>query len=609
MPFADIQSFAAALERAGELKRVRIEVDPELEITEIATRVIKEEGPALLFERVKGSPYPLLINIFGNRRRIELALGREPGAIGRELIGLVERLNPPSLKGLWTSRGAARRLLAGRLRPVRRAPCQEVVEAPDLGALPALKCWPGDGGRFITFPLVLTRSPLTGRSNLGIYRMHLFDERSTGMHWQLQKGGGFHYHEAESRGQALEVAAVLGGDPALMIAAVLPLPEGLEELLFAGILRGGPTPMVPARTLAMRVPASAEIVLEGRVLPGERAPEGPFGDHFGHYSNAAPFPVFRVQALTRRRRPIYPAAVVGMPYHEDRYLGDAAQEFLNPFLKLVQPEIEDLWAYYEAGFVNLVVASVRSRYAKEPLKTALGLFGNGQLSLTKCVILVGPGVDPRDFGAVLREVRRNFRAESDLLLLPRVPFDTLDFTSFTMHLGSKMALDATPKDLTPWPPSPRGKGGEGSGSSVRGELVEPQWRNGVDIKRLAPEATEWHVWEDCLLAVKLPTAPPQSRETLLRLARDPALAGVKLVAAISPDVDLRDRVSLIWGIFTRFDPARDVLFPEMRLEGAAPVYRGPLCIDATFKPGYPAPLVMDPDVVARVDKRWGEYWR
>ncbi len=597
MAFADLQSFVAALERQGELKRVRAEVDPELEITEIATRVVREEGPALLFERVKGSPYPLAINLLGSRRRIEMALGREPAAIGRELIAFVERLNPPSLGKLWAMRSTVRRLLAGRLRTVRRAPCQEVVEGPALGTLPVLKCWPGDGGRFLTLPLVLTRSPVTGRSNLGIYRMHVYDERSTGMHWQLQKGGGFHYHEAESQGQALEVAAVLGGDPALIIAAVLPLPEGLEELVFAGILRGKPTPMVQARTLSMHLPASAEIVLEGRVFPGARALEGPFGDHFGHYSNAAPFPVFRIQAVTRRRNPIYPAAVVGLPPQEDRYLGDAAQEFLNPFIKLVQPEIEDLWAYYEAGFVNLVVASVRSRYAKEPLKTALGLFGNGQLSLTKCVVLVGPGVDPRDWRAVLREVRQHFRPESDFLLLPRVPLDTLDFTSFTMHLGSKMALDATPKDLTPWLPSLRGKG---ENSVVEGVL---------DLKRLAPEALGWRLWEDALLAVQLDTRPPQTSDILLRLARAPELAGVKLIAGVSPDVRLDDRVSLIWGIFTRFDPARDVRFPEMRMEGAAPVYRGPLCIDAMFKPGYPEPLKMDPDVVKRVDERWKEYFK
>lgn len=609
MPFTDLQQFAACLERHGELKRVRVEVDPELEITEIATRVVQEEGPALLFERVKDSQYPLLINVLGSRKRIEMALGREPGAIGEEIITFVERLSPPSLRALWSLRGTARRLLAGRLKPVRRGVCQEVVEGPDLRALPVLKCWPDDGGRFITFPLVLTRSPIAGRSNLAVYRMHVFDERSTGMHWQLQKGGGFHYYEAESRGQPLEVAAVLGGDPALLIAAVLPLPEGLEELIVAGILRGKPTPMVQAKTLSMRVPANAEFVLEGRVYPGERAPEGPFGDHFGHYSHAAPFPVFRIQVVTRRRRPIYPAAVVGKPPQEDRYLGDASQEFLRPFIRLVQPEVEDLWAYYEAGFVNLVVASVRSRYAKEPLKTALGLFGNGQLSLTKCIILVGSGVDPRDFDAVLREVGHHFRAESDFLLLPRVPLDTLDFTSFQMHLGSKMALDATPKDTRGLGWSVRSNLGDGDSVDVARSAYSAPIAGrveDVDIKRLAPEVIEWRLWRGALLAVKVRSG---AREALSRLAGAEELRGVKMMAAVSTDVDLQDRVSLLWGVFTRFDPARDVFFPEMRIEGPAPVYRGPMAIDATFKPGYPDPLVMDPEVVKKVDRRWNEYWK
>jgi UbiD family decarboxylase len=458
------------------------------------------------------------------------------------------------------------------------------VEPPDLSTLPVIKCWPDDGGRFLTLPLVVTRSPGTGLSNLGIYRMQVFDNASTGMHWQIQKGGGFHYHEAEALDQPLEVAAVLGGDPALLLSAMLPLPEAMEELIFAGILRGKPTKMVKARTLSMSVPANAEFVLEGVVHPGVRRTEGPFGDHFGHYSNEAPFPVFNLNAVTRRKDPVYPAAVVGKPPQEDRYMGDAVQEFLNPFVKLVRAEVQDLWAYFEAGFHNLLVVSVKTRYNKEPMKTALGLFGEGQLSLTKCIILVGPNVNPRDFGAVLREVARNFAPEKDFLLVPRAPLDTLDFTSYQMHLGSKMALDATPKE----------------------DPVTPATGvEGVDIKRLAPEVIESRLVDGTLLVVKVSSG---GRQVMERLARADALSGVKMMAAVSEDVDLNDQTSLLWGIFTRFDPARDVFFPDMGMEGAAPVYRGPLAIDATFKPGYPAPLVMDPDIIERVDRRWDEYW-
>lgn len=583
MAYRDLREFISALEREGEIRRVQVEVDPQLEITEIATRLAREKGPALLFERVKGSPYPLVINQLATARRIEVALGRHPAAVGVDLVNLVERLNPPSLREIWKSRGLLWKLgRASRKKVVRTGVSQEVVEAPDLYELPALKCWPKDGGRFLTLPLVRTLAPSTGRSNLGVYRMQIYDRDKTGMHWQIQKGGGFHYAEAEAANEALEVAAILGGDPALQLAAILPLPESMEELLFAAILRGAPTPMTQAQSLRMTVPANAEFVLEGSVAPRLRQTEGPFGDHFGHYSHAAEFPVFRINVVTRRRDPIFPAAVVGKPPAEDTALGEAAQGFLGPFLKLVHPEVEGLRSYGETGFVNLVVASVKSRYHKEPLKVALGLFGDGQLSLTKCVLLVGPGVDPADFNAVLREIRENFDPRSDFLLLPRVPFDTLDFASFRMHEGSKMALDATPKvGRAPMPPP---------------ELPE--------MSDLGSEVTGVRLWEGCMLVVS--TRAP-GRNLATRLAKDPRMQQLKIVAVVSSDVDLNDRTDCLWGIFTRFDPARDVVFPSISIEGAAPVYEGPLVIDATWKEGYPDPLVMDPDVVAKVDRRWNEY--
>ena len=310
--------------------------------------------------------------------------------------------------------------------------------------------------------------------------------------------------------------------------------------------------------------------------------EGPFGDHFGHYSHAAEFPVFRVNVTTRRRSPVFPAAVVGKPPAEDTILGYAIQDFLNPFLKLLHPEVEDLHAYGETGFVNLAAASVKSRYHKEPLKVALGLFGTGQLSLTKCFVLVGPGVDPADFEAVLREIRANFDPRSDFLLLPRVPFDTLDFTSFRMHEGSKMAIDATPKrDREPSGPA-----------------------RPLDLDALGPGVAGARLWEDCMVMVK---TEGEGRPLAERLTADPRLADVKIAAVVSADVDLDDRTSALWGIFTRFDPARDVVFPSMHMEGAAPVYEGPLVIDASWKPGYPDPLEVDPGTAALLERRWDEY--
>ena len=589
MAYSDLQSFLAALERQGELRRIRVPVDPELEITEIYSRVVREQGAALLFERVQGSPYSLVINLFGSPRRVELALGAEPGAFGESVVKSIEQLNPPSLKALWRNRKLLLRLRAGRTTLSRRPLSQQVVERPgDLTQFPALKCWPHDGGRFLTWPLVLTRSPATGRSNLGVYRMQVYSPQTTGMHWQLGRGGGFHYAEAEECGEPLEAAVVLGGDPALMLASVLPLPEGLEELMASGLLRGKPTPMVPGKTIHGLVPASAEFVLEGAVPPHERATEGPFGDHFGHYSEAAPFPVFHLRAITRRRKPVFPAAVVGRPPQEERFWGEMAQQLLRPFVRLLHPEVTDLWAYEQAGFTNLLVVSVRKRYGKEPFKTALSLLGEGQLSLTKCLVLVDPDVAVRDFRAVLRAVRRNFNPESDFMLLSRVALDTLDFTSFTMPQGSRMVLDATTKE--------RAQPVEASGTQVL--RADPQ--------ALCPEIRRWRLLEDTLLAVQVEHS--SSREVLSRLVNAEELRDVKLVAAVSPDVDLDDDNALLWGIFLRFDPARDLLFTQATMTGVQPAYRGVMGIDATWKPSYPKVLTMDPEVVRTVDRRWKAYW-
>jgi len=454
MPFHDLQSYLGALEARGDLRRVAAEVDPVLEITEIATRMLREEGPALLFERVTGSPFPLAINFLASHRRIELVLGQEPAALGEALVGLWEAAQSLSPRRLLAQRRALGGLLAMRLRRVARAPVQDVVEPPDLSSLPVLQCWPGDAGRFITFGLVLTQHPDTGRRNLGVYRLQVRGPDTTGMHWQLQKGGGFHYRVAEEREQPLEVAVVLGGDPGLILAAVAPLPEGIDELLFSGLLRRQPLAMAAARSLRLLVPARAEFILEGEVRPRERAPEGPFGDHFGHYSESAPFPVFHVRLITRRARPVYPAAVVGKPPQEDRYLGEAVQMMLGPLLRVLHPELRGLWAYYEAGFVNFAVAAVAARYPKEALKTAFGLLGMGQFSLTKVLVLVNADVDPRDFRGVLRAIARHFDPTQDFTLLPRTAYDTLDFASFEMELGSKMVLDATTNATAPATPVP-----------------------------------------------------------------------------------------------------------------------------------------------------------
>jgi menaquinone biosynthesis decarboxylase len=578
-PLEDLPSFLAALETEGLLKRISVEVDPALEITEIVTRVVKTGGPALLFEKVKGSPYPLAINLFGTARRMEMALGRPPAEIGNELFRAAEDFFPPTPATLWRQRGLLMRATKMAPKRVPRGPATEVSETPNLDQFPILTCWPKDGGRFLTLPLVITQNP-AGKSNVGMYRLHTFDTTTTGMHMQIERGGGAHYAEWEALNKPMPVAVALGGDPISILSSILPLPENMDELAFASFLRGQPVRLVTLSN-GIKAPADAEFILEGHVPPEERRTEGPFGDHFGHYSHAAPYPVFHIKKVHRRKNPIYPATVVGIPPQEDKFMGNAVNDMLIPLLKAMRPELMDLWTYQEAGFHNLAVASVKQRYAKEGIKTALGLMGQGQMSLSKCVVLVDPSVNVRNFSEVLDAMRKNFDPAEDFILLPGTAQDTLDFTSFKMNLGSKMILDATG-----YTKGPERKPVPSQGPGPEGTILRS--------KNL----------RDSLLVVQV---KGEGRTVVERLVKDPALSGFALMAAVSSDVSLDDEERLIWGLFTRFDCARDLIPASAHMDGAWPKITGPLGIDATWKPGYPEPLVMSPEIITRVDSRWKEY--
>jgi len=589
MQFASYGDFARYLESIGELHRVRVEVDPYLEITEIATRALQERKPALLFENVKGSRFPLAINCLASEKRCELSLQKHPQQLGEELISFFMDAIPPKLSGISKHRRVLRRFLSSPSTVVSSPIVQQVVDTPDLDSLPILTCWPDDGGRFITLPQVVTNDPRTGKRNIGMYRMHVFDKQTTGMHWQIQKGGGFHYHQAEKFGKPLEIAVALGTDPALLLATIAALPENIDEAMFAGFLRGRRTRFAKGRTISTLVPADAEFILEGVVPPAERRMEGPFGDHFGHYSHAAEFPVFHIKTITRRTNAVYPAIVVGIPPMEDKFLGDATQQILGPLVKLIHSEVTDLWAYYEAGFHNLLVVAVDQRYAKEGMKTALGLMGTGQLSLTKCCILVSEGVDVRNFDAVMKEVRKNFDPHYDFVMIPRVPLDTLDFTSYSMNLGSKMIIDATAKSRT------------------ADKAVDPTLMERIShLKSLDQRILDLNLVHDTLLLVKVMGL---GMPLLEKLVRHTELAGVRMIAAVSDDVDIRNKESYIWGVFTRFDCERDLIFTEQKLVGISPIYKGTMGIDATWKEGYPKPLVMTDAVKKKVEERWESYWR
>jgi len=588
MKIYSLQDFIRYLDSNGELIRIKAEVDARLEVTEISIRALQEGMPALLFENVRGAKFPLAMNVLASDKRIELALGKHPDQLGEELITFMEEVMPPGPKVFFKHAGITRRIFSAPPRNTRRPTSQEVVISPDLNDIPVITSWPDDGGPFITLPQVFTYDPHDGKRNVGMYRMQVFDGRTTGMHWQIQKGGGFHYYQAKKLGREFEIAVALGTDPALLLATVAALPEGIDEVMFSGFLRGRRTRMVKGKSVGIKVPADAEFILEGTVHLTELRMEGPFGDHFGHYSHASKFPVFHISKITHRKNPIYPATVVGRPPMEDKYLGNATQQVLGPLIRLIHPEIRNLWAYYEAGFHNLLVVSVEERYQKEAMKTALSIMGEGQLSLTKCVVTVSEDVNPRDFNAVLKAIRENFDPTYDFIMIPKVPLDTLDFTSYKMNLGSKMIMDAT------------------RSGNADNRMKNPKSDIDRVINVIDNRISDWNLLGETLLVV---TVQGDGRDVVNKLIKSDELVGPKIVAAVSPDVDVHNQEQTIWGIFTRFDAERDIMFTEEKLVGISPLFKGKMGIDATWKSGYPAPLVMSEEIIKKVDERWDSYWK
>ena len=446
MAYRDLTEFVSVLEREGYLKRVNSEVDPVLEITEIADRMVKEGGPALLFERVKGSPYPVLINAFASYEQMRLALEVDDiDDIARRIEDLIKVPEMGSLVDKLKALPLLQEVNSVFPRRVRRGACQEVIEAePDLTQLPVLKCWPQDGGRFITLPLVITKDPDTGHQNVGMYRMQVYDARTTGMHWHPHKDGAHNYQKYLRQGRRIEVAVALGGDPALIYASTAPLPSMISEFLFAGFLRRRPVDLVKARTVDLEVPANAEFIIEGYVEPGELRREGPFGDHTGYYSLADDYPVFHVTAITRKANPIYPTTIVGKPPMEDCYLGKATERIFLPLLKLQVPEVVDMNLPLEGVFHNCAIVSIKKEYPGQAKKVMNALWGLGQMMYTKMIIVVDHSVDVHDMSTVLWKVFNNIDARRDVVI-NEGPLDALDHASPTPLYGAKMGIDATKK--------------------------------------------------------------------------------------------------------------------------------------------------------------------
>jgi 4-hydroxy-3-polyprenylbenzoate decarboxylase len=601
-PYRNLQEFITALDEAGELQRISAPVSRELEITQITDLASKSPGggKALLFERVEESPYPVLTNAFGSERRLGLALGVPHLEV---LAGRVRRfleIEPPK------SLADGLRLLPLGLdglrflpRTVKRAPCQEVVqvdEQVDLYQLPILKCWPQDGGPFVTLPVVITRSLETRRRNAGMYRLQIFDRRTTGMHWHIHKDGSHYFQEYRKRRMRMPVAVAIGTDPATTYAATAPLPRGIDEMLLAGFIRRAPVPMVRCLTVDLEVPAEAEFVLEGYVDPEELRLEGPFGDHTGYYSLVGEYPVFHVTAITHRKHPVYAATIVGRPPMEDCYLAKATERIFLPLLNAVLPEIRDYWLPWEGVFHNITVLSLEKEYPGHARRVMSALWGQGQMSFCKALVVLDAEVDLNSPETVLEALLDKLDLEADLYVSEGV-LDVLDHSAPNPLFGAKLGLDAT----TRLPGEKARHIPDNSAPTPSGTLIDQA------LPEISPALTGF----------RIPPLALKNRLVLLSFLKDgkltgcqvaddllnhPALMAFSILILYDADLNLGDASLLLWKVFNNVDPKRDIVRKGRRI-----------VLDATKKGpedghlrAWPDDIVMDPATVAKVERRAGE---
>ncbi|MBK8467198.1 MAG: UbiD family decarboxylase [Chloracidobacterium sp.] len=580
----NLRTFIESLRNEDEIVEITAEVDPYLEISEIHRRVIDSQGRALLFNNVKGSAFPVVTNLFGTNKRIDLAFGKKPLEFVRRAVEAAENLLPPKLNKLWEYRDLAFSALKFGTKATQNAPVLENRQsAVNLEKLPFLQLWHEDGGHFNTLPLVYTESPTDSKHNLGMYRMQRYDATSTGMHWQIGKGGGFHYFEAEKQNKTLPVTVFLGGAPAMILAAVAPLPEGLPELMLASLLADGKieTSANPLGADRHRLIAEAEFAICGHVQPHERRPEGPFGDHYGYYSLVHDYPVFHADAVFHRKDAIFPATVVGKPRQEDFFIGDYLQDLLSPLFPLVMPAVRDLWSYGETGFHSLAAAVVRERYAREALSAGFRILGEGQLTLTKFLLLTDTPLDLRDFRSLFEHILARADWQRDLFIFSQTAFDTLDYASGKINHGSKAIL-------------------MGLGKAKRELKREFHSELPSGIKHVKPFCG------GCLVVEG--ETYENDKDLADHIARSGNFDDWQVVVVHDDANYARSTEQFLWATWTRFNPATDIFAKEITTRNNHIGYTSPIVIDARMKPWYPKEVEAREDIVELVDSRWGDYF-
>lgn len=579
----DLRACIDTFRACGQLVEIDEPVDPTLELAEIHRRVAAADGPALLFRNVKGSQFPVATNLFGSHQRVELSFGPRPEETLSRLIAFATQ-SSLQLSSLWTGRSHLARLARSRMRRRAWGPVlEEHIPNADLNALPFLKLWPEDGGHFLTLPLVYTQ-PVEGPTppNLGMYRIQRHDASTAGLHWQIAKGGGFHYHQAESLNKRLPVHIFLGGPPALIMSAIAPLPENVPELLFAAFLQNHPLDLCQANNSESNYPfiSRCEFAITGYAEPHERKDEGPFGDHYGYYSLKHPFPVFHCTGISHRKGAIFPATVVGKPRQEDFYIGNYLQKFLSPLFPIVMPAVRSLWSYGETGFHSLSAAVVKERFGRECMQSAFRILGEGQLSLTKFLLLTDQMVDLENFPLTLQTVLERFRPETDLFIFEHLSYDTLDYTGPSLNRGSRGVL-------------------LGVGPAVRrlpeefiGTLPLPIHK----ARAFCP---------GCLVI----EVPPGEQPKWSELLNHPSFAPWPLIVAVDHlDRALRHVTSFLWTVFTRFEPAADIYSARYQVHRNHICHSGPILLDARMKSTYPKEVSCDAQTDALVTSRWNQYF-
>jgi UbiD family decarboxylase len=577
----NIRSYLEILRREKELCVIEQLVDPYLELAEIQRRVVSCHGPALLFTKVRGTNFPVTTNLFGTRRRIDMAFGEDPFRFFKRVVEAVESLAAPSLKSLWNFRDVVRTSVKLGTTTCRTGPVLDRLMAPArLKALPQIWSWPKDGGPFLTLPLVYTEHPTSGKANIGMYRNQIYDDTVAGMHFQIHRGMGFHYYEAEKLGKSLPANIFLGGSPALIMSAIAPLPENIPEAVLASLLQGKKLAFIRnAEISALPVVAEAEFALVGYVPPGERHTEGPFGDHYGYYSLAHPFPVFHVDRIYHRKDAIFPATVVGRPRQEDHYIGEYLQELFSPIYPLVMNGVQAVWAYDDAGVHPLAAAVVRERYHREAFMAAMRILGEGQLSLTKFLMITDSPVSLQKFRPLLTHILERADFASDLFVFSPVSQDTLDYTGGKMNEGSKAILMGLGERRFPLQSVPNA------------ELKNPQFR---DQRIYAP-------------GVLVVEGPPwqEHDDAISQILDEEAVQLFRIVCLVDDAADcVRSDESFLWTVFTRFEPAADIHAKQSNTERFHFKLTAPIVIDCRMKPWFPPPLQPLPETVSRVNTLW-----